>query len=387
VFQLKNVSVISALIAGTALGATLVGIVSCNKGGGAGGDIVATVNGTPISKEEFLQYMMLKQSVKVMSNRGAVDAKVASPLGFQTLDDLVKQKLLIQMAKTAGVYPTDADVAKEINFQVEGDPNFVKNLTRQGMNTDMIRNALAVEISQRNLLTRGITVTDSDITNYIASHKKQFTVPESYDIVWVVVKNQADEKAVDDELKHGQDFAEVAKKYSIVPHAKEDGGMFNRHHLDEIPYPKIKDAIKKTPELKSTDWIPSDDQTGFAKFYVAKITPAKPVDMTDHLKEVLRRSLAMDKGSQAQDLQTQVTKQEVTSNVNIQMTGLQDIWKAYINSIQQQQAVPSLQGAMGGPAGSTTAGTLPGGASPSATAGSAAPTGTAATPPATTGGK
>jgi len=335
----------------------LVSFVGCGKGGGGAADTVATVNGTPITKEELMRYMMLKQNVQVMSNRGAVDAKVAQPLGFQALNDLVKQKLLVQMAKQANVYPAKADVDKEIQFRMDGDPNFVKNLTRQGMDTDAIREALSVEMSQRALLTRGITVTDQEIDDFIKANPKQFTQPESWDIDWILVKSAATKKQVDDALNHGQPFDQIAMQYSEANGAKEMHGAFPYHDLDKIPYKEISDPLRKTPELKSTDWIPSGGS--YAKFYVAKKTPSKPVELTPHMREVLRRDLAQQKGSKAQDIEKQITSQEKSSDIKVQMVGLQDIWAAYMKSLEQSMPTPSIEKATGAGAATTAGGTTP----------------------------
>jgi len=368
-----------------ALGVALISVSGCGKGGSGagGGSVVAVVNGTPITQDEYLRYMMLKPSVQIRTGRGAQDAPLAQPLGFQALNDLVKQKLLVQMAKQQGVYPTDTDVQNEIKFQVDGDPNFVKNLTAQGLDTDMIKQALAVEMSQRNLITKGITVTDADIEDYQKKNPKQFIEPTAYDIDWILVKKPEGKKQVDDELRRGQDFAQTAMRFSESQNAKEMKGTFPFNHLygtgsrTDIPYKEISEPISKTPALKTTDWISAPDNSGFAKFYVASITPEKKIVLNDHQKEVLRRLIKQQRGAKAQELGTQILEQQRTSKVDVKLAGLQEMWDNYIKQLSAASAAPSLEKTVNTATGGTTAG--------AGTAGTPAPATTAGAPAATAG--
>jgi hypothetical protein len=358
---LNKISVISAFVMGSAFGVTLIGFAGCNKGESSGG-VAAVVNGTPISEKEFLRYMMLKPSVQVQSNRGPVDARVAQPIGFQALNDLVKQKLVVQMAKKEGVYPTEAEITQEIQFRMDGDPNFVKNLNNQGLDTEMIKEALAVELCQDKLVGKGITVSDADIAQYQAQHKEQFMEPATTDLQWIWVKSAAAKKQVDEQLKRGQPFNVVAAQFSEAPGAKEKQGAFPQRIDKQIP-PDILKEVKDIQPMRSTEWIDGKGDSGSAKFYVVKRSPSKPVEMTPHIKELVRRRVREIRGSNAREIGKQILAEQRQGTVEIKIPGLQPTWDAYVKQLTAATAPPSLTkpdaGTTTAGAATTTAGTTP----------------------------
>jgi hypothetical protein len=339
---LKKFSVVSALVTGIGLGVALVSFVGCNKGAGAGGggDVVAVVNGTPITQQEFLHYMMLKPSVEVLSNKGPVDARVSHSIGFQAFNDLVKQKIVVQMAKDEGVYPSDADINKEIAFRMEDNPNFVKALQAQGLDTEMIKQALAVELSQDNLIGKGITVSDADVDAYRKANPKQFTQPATLDLQWILVKTPEAKKQVDDQLSHGQRFSIVATQFSEAPDAKERQGAFATNVESQIS-PDILKVVKNVAPLHSSDWLAGSNNSGWAKFYVVNRTPASDIKMTDHLKELVKRQIRNQRGANAREMPKQLLTKEQQSKIEIKMGGLQETWDQYVKQLASQTGTPA----------------------------------------------
>jgi foldase protein PrsA len=373
---LNKISTISAFLSGLALAGALFGVAACKKSGaGAGGDeTVAVVNNVPITKDEYLRYMMLKPTVTVQSNRGAMEARIAQPLGFQTLNDLVRQKLVAQMAIDEKVYPTDDEVTKEIEFRVQGDPNFVKRLNAQGLDPSMIKNALAVEMSQFNLLTKGITVTPAEIDKYIKDTPREFTQPEQVDLIWVLVRSEAQKKLVDEDLSRGQQFEETAMRFSEARDAKNNRGRVPVTNVKELDA-ELQGPISKTAPLASTNWI-KDKDGNWAKFYVNKRIPAQPIKITDRIRELVRRKIMLQRGGNANDLSARLQAKLKESKVEVSMLGLKDDWDRAMKNMAAAAAPPSLEGAVGG---ATARAPKPGAGTPGATP-------PAAKPPTTAGG-
>lgn len=354
-----KISLASSVVLGAALAASILALDGCSKGKGGSAGTVAMVNSVPISQDEYMRYMMLKPSVLVQSNRGPQAAQVAQPIGFQALQDLVRQKLLVQIAKDMNVYPSPDDITKEIDFRVKNDPSFVKRLNAQGLDTDMIKQALAIEMSQFNVLTKGVTVAPDEIDKYIKDNPTQFTQPASIDLLWIVVRNEQSKKQADDELRSGQPFEAVATRYSEARDAKTTRGEFAIHQLSQLPK-ELQGPISATADLHSTDWIKAQD--GWAKFYVQKRSPAKPVEITPTIREMVRRRMLLQKGSNASDLTSRIDQKMSSSKIEVDYPGLQEEWSAYQKQLQDQAAPPSLQGTVPGAGGATpgaAAGTAP----------------------------
>lgn len=367
---MNKISLVSAVSLGLAFG--VVSIAGCGNRGGGGaagsGGTIATVNGTPITQEEYMRYLMLKPSVTGVNAQGQPQVVRATPtLGFQALEDLVQQKLVVQMAKDQGVYPKPEDIDKEIQFRVQQDPSFVKRLSAQGLSTELIKSALAVEMSQFNLLTKGITVTQADVDNYIKTNPKRFMQPPSIDMLWILVRSEKTKDAADQELQRGQPFDQVAMRYSEATNASQTRGMFPYHQLEQLPK-ELRAPIANTPELKSTDWIKATD--GWAKFYVQKRTPAKPIPTSsESTREMIRRQIMLQRGQQGVELTGRIRQKMQQSTIDVQEPGLQDTWKQFQDRMKAG-ATPSLEQSVQN---------APTGALPT--------TGGAATPPAATTGK
>ena len=332
------------------IGVAIVSFVGC-KSGGSSGDTVAVVNGMPITQDEYLRYMMLKPTIQVESNQGPVEARLAQPLGFQAFNDIVRQKIVAQMAKDQGVYPTDDQIVKEINFQVEGDPNYVKRLSAEGLDMNMIKQELAVQMSQNNLITKGITILPSEIDDYIKANPDKFTQPASFDADWILVHTDAAKQQVDDELRRGQPFDTTAQRFSEAPLAKDNKGAFQYHQIGQLPK-ELQGPIGSTPPLKATDWIKASD--GMAKFYIVQKTPATKVAITPHIRELVRRQLALQRGGNAGEIGSQIQDKLKAATINIKLPGLQDTWDQYMKALAQQPSTPAAQTA---PTATTTGGT------------------------------
>ncbi len=224
----------------------------CSKGGssgGGGGDLIATVNGDRISKDDYITYLEHKMQVMVQTSQGPATAPVAAPLGFQALNDLVGQKLLIQMAKQENVLPTENDVNNELQFQTSIRADFVRALTDQGFTLSDIKNDLMVGLCRHNLLSKGVTITDAQVDAYIKENPQRFETPRTVDLSWIVLKNPADKDKVDSDLRSGQTFTVVSKRYSAVANP-----MFAQREYNKFN-PTLQKIVDKLKEGQSSDWI------------------------------------------------------------------------------------------------------------------------------------
>lgn len=303
-------------------------VAACGRPGAGGtGDsdgVVATINGQAISQDEFLRYMLLKPTVQVNTPQGVGTARVAESISFQIFDDLMRQKLLAQMAKDEGVYPTEKEVEQELLFREKRTPNYLQLLTKRGMTPGMVKDQLKLDMAQFRLLTKGVTVTKEDVDKYIKENPGQFKTPALADLVWIMVTSPEKQKQVDDEFKRGQSAEGIAARYSEAPNGRETQGRFPIRVVDQMP-PELKGVVQKTAEQNTTAWIKV--RGGWAKFYVAKKTPPKAVPIDETLREVVRRDVAMARGKGANDLDKRLHDKMKNGDIKIVMAGLEEPWK------------------------------------------------------------
>lgn len=344
-----------------ALGITAVGLVGCGGGSSGGNRVVVTVSGKDITEGELYNYLKTKGSVRVLTDQGQmVEARVADSLAYQAMQELIAQKVTIALAEKEGVKPSDADVNSELDFQKRLDPQFVQKLTANGVTLAQIKSQLLVEMCRERIITKGVTITKADAEKYIKDNPKAFVNPATADMYVVVVKSEAKKQQVDNELRSGQNFQTVAMRYSEAPKAREMQARFSLRAIDSMPA-ELKTIVQKTNVKQATDWIKSADS--WAKFYVDNKEAEKPIAMNADLIERVRRSLAVQRGSQAVDLARRLLDELKNSGSKIQVKdkSLQEIWnKGFQEFLQNDKAATSPTSNLNSATGSTgTAGTKP----------------------------
>ncbi len=314
------------------LAAVAVGLAGCSRGG----EKLATINGETITLEQFHKYLETKGSVRVRTANGQVGAaEVAESLGFQALQDMIQQKLVLQMAKDEGVYPTDKDLEAEVEFQKKRNPNFLKVLTSQGLSIDDIRARLRVDLAREKLITRGLNVKTEEAEKYIADNPKEFVDPATADSLVIFVSKEAKRKEVDAELARGMEFKIVATRYSEIPGAKNNPAYRDRV-LAAMPT-EIRLAIEKTPDGRTTDWVKLSD--GFAKFYVEMKTGEKKRPIDAILKEEVRRRLALQKGLRAREIDKNLLEKYRAAKIDVAYPSFKESFKDFWQRLKESDTL------------------------------------------------
>ena len=304
------------LFAGTAL----LALAGC---GNAGKAAVVTVDGEAVDKDEFNQYIATKRTVRVVIQGQVVEVPVAETLGFQALQELATQKIVLHMAADEGLMPTDKEIEEEIEFKKALSPSFLNDLKAAGYTMGQIKREVAYSLCEERLLTRGITVGAEEVDQMIKENPDQFIEPATVDVYQILALSDQRKQMVDQELRTSQSFKAVAAKLNQDP-----SGERKQFPVNQLRDP-VKSLIENAPPGFVTDWLPSG--TGFVKFYVEGRTEAKPMDMTPERKEYLRRQIALSYGRQANDLPQQVSKSLRGSDVLVSEDEavLKEMWKRF----------------------------------------------------------
>ncbi|MFM9871862.1 MAG: SurA N-terminal domain-containing protein [Fimbriimonadaceae bacterium] len=317
----------------------------------------ASVNGTPITNSELIEYLETKSTVRVsvqgvqqIPNSQEANAQVSGTLAFQALQDMVVRKLVIQMAQKEGVLPSMDDVNAHIKLLGDVNPTFVQNLQSRGLSMKGIREQVQVDLAQQNLVSKGITVTDAEVDSYIKSNKAEFQDPAKAEMLWIVSNTQSKALAEAD-LNKGTKFEDVAVKFSIDPNAKQLGGKFNSSGQTPPPggFPinalaeVFRTAVEKTTAGKSTDWIAIPGKEGtFAKFYVVRKTEARDQEITPARKELVKRGLAVARGQQTKDIQEKLATMLREAKITVEDENLKPLWEKFSEKLKSQASDTSV---------------------------------------------
>ncbi|ADH61810.1 PpiC-type peptidyl-prolyl cis-trans isomerase [Thermoanaerobacter mathranii subsp. mathranii str. A3] len=190
-------------------------LVSCS----AKKEVVATVNGENITNAEYrkafdqvkAQIESSPQYTKDIWNQDYEGKKFLDVVKENVLDSLIAQKLLLQEALKNNITVSD----KEIEEEYQREKEFNKDITKEDVKNYLLINKLFEEY------TKDVKITEEELKKYYEDNKDQFeTVKASHILV-------SDEKIAQDiynRLMKGEDFATLAKEYSIDTATKDQGG-------------------------------------------------------------------------------------------------------------------------------------------------------------------
>src|SRR5271157_3796986 len=203
--------------------------------------IIARVNNEIITQRAYEQEQeKLRQQLAEQYSGAELEAQIKEQ-SKNLLRDLIDQSLMVQKAKDDDIN-VETDVVKELDgIRKKNNLATLEDLEtaieKDGMNyedyKDQIRrNLLMREVIGREVGSR-ILLSRDDARKFYEAHKKEFESPGMVRLGQILVstekrKPEEAEKRANDalaELKAGQRFAEIAKKYSDGPAAEQGGDV------------------------------------------------------------------------------------------------------------------------------------------------------------------
>ena len=194
------------------------------------------------------------------------------------LRDLIDQSLLVQRGKDMGL-SVEPDVIKKLDqIRIQNNINSMEDLEKavsaQGINWEDFKNNIRNgALTQRVISSEvgsHITIGHDEIEKYYNEHKAEFVRPEQVALrsIEVNTEKKSPEEIVElkkkaettlKRIKDGEDFAEMAKRFSDGSTAKEGGflGVYKRGELSK----ELEDVVFKMRKNDITDVM--DTKQGF----------------------------------------------------------------------------------------------------------------------------
>jgi foldase protein PrsA len=240
----------------------------------------------------------LVQRVELEQKAPSLDVKVSDDQVQKQLDDLKKQYFGGDEKKYEA----------ELKRQCVTDPE---------VRTDLRANLLSNAVFKK--VTGSAKVTDGEVRSYYDTHREVYTTPQTRVVRHILVA--AKDKALADklygELKGGADFATLAKKYSIDPGSKSQGGELTITRGQTVP------AFDKTAFALKTGELSKPIKTQFGWHIILAEKAAKPHQSTPfkQVKESIRQQLLQQKRNDALQKWLDGVKKEYASKISY-ATGL-----------------------------------------------------------------
>lgn len=274
--------------------ATLIPIIAAAQPRLDPDETVLTINGETIRASEY--YRRMEYLPGVGRNIGGQFAE--APPGILTLLRLIDERLLLQVARERNCYPSPQEVQEELSVRLAENPKLLESLAALGLTRSDYEYRLLLELAEFKLQTFGITITDQEVERHYEENPTRFTIPRGYHLRVIAVTTPADREAVDQALAGGEDFAEVAKRYSKDP-SRSNGG-----DLGILPAGSLSEQARREIEAirigQHTAWIEVEGTS--VKFYLQDVVPETKQPLDAALRRNLRRALMLDRGKVRNDL-------------------------------------------------------------------------------------
>lgn len=251
--------------------------------------VVVKVNGVGITGKDYYRRMETQAGLGTPTNDGRF---VQIYPGYLTLRFLIEEELVIQLAKSQGVAPTDEQVAAELKKRMDRNPEQFKSLVQFGLSEDDMKRRVMIDMCDFNVLTKGITITDFEVEKYYADNPTKFRVPKRYQLRMIRVASEDAKKTVDAALARGEKFEDVATAHSNDI-SKLDGGKIGTFAEADM-VPATRTVIAATTKGKVSAWIEQNGQ--FARFLVEDVLQEEVIMLDPELKRVIREQLMQERG-------------------------------------------------------------------------------------------
>jgi peptidyl-prolyl cis-trans isomerase SurA len=223
-------------------------------------EIIARINGAIITRSELIKSReQTIQEVHEKSGTGAAAEEEQKKRDKDILRDMIDQQLLVQKAQDLGI-TGDTEVIKRLDeirksMNLDSMEALQKSAEAQGVSYEDFKQNLKNQIVTQQVIRREVgshvLVKTEEIKQFYDEHQKEFTRAETVRLSEILVSTQqpsgdknnpplsdaqrveAAQKKADEALaaiRKGENFEEVAKKYSEGPSAAQGGdlGEFKR---------------------------------------------------------------------------------------------------------------------------------------------------------------
>lgn len=209
--------------------------------------VVAIVNDEVITQDD------LNQAIKGVQERMAqahVQVLPAAALRKKILDQLIAQKLELQLAKRAEIKVTDADLNATIARIAQSNHLTLTQLKQKIQSSggnykdfvENIRQQLILASLQRQVVAQQIKVTDAEADAAIAEIKKQMNASQQFQLLDVLIPTGSSSNVADikRELQKNVSTATLSKQFPMATF--NDMGWQNPNTLPELFLSALKSA-------------------------------------------------------------------------------------------------------------------------------------------------
>ncbi|MBN2372386.1 peptidylprolyl isomerase [bacterium] len=236
----------------------------CNvfREGGRGGRayVCAQVNGKSITIEDFERELL---RLNIDKNEPHIESdEQIKLLKKELLLFMIDRELLILEAKSMGINISQEEIDVYLKDLAMGYPperfpieNHLKSFTFEEQ-CSLISDGLLIRRLIQKIIEPALSVNEEEKRSFFLSHKKEFERTREFRVRQIVVESEIEAREIQDLLRKGYDFEEIARQRSLGPE-KEEGGDLGFFELDQMP-PEFDDVAGQLKEGEISDVFQTD---------------------------------------------------------------------------------------------------------------------------------
>lgn len=252
------------------------------------GDVLVTVNGQPIRRDDVMNRLWALHAVDAL-NQLVDDALAGQALaGFESRAN----------AKDKQAWRKEADQRlAAVRSQFKNEAAFAENLRRAGATLDGLRQQIWAQLLREKAVIAAaqITVTPAEVKGFFDANKDKLGDQGGVRVRHIVVPTEQQARDLLVSIRVGADFARLAQQLSLDAGSKERGGDLGFISRGVLA-PEIEGVVFALKPGEVSEVVKTDQ--GFHLFKVEERRQPKPVSFGDVEKD-LRRALLAQKINQA----------------------------------------------------------------------------------------
>jgi peptidyl-prolyl cis-trans isomerase SurA len=234
--------------------------------------IVAIVNSDLIMLSEIRRELSSEQDRIKARYQGPDVERRLKAAEYVALTKMIERRLQLQAAQKKGIEVTDQEISPAVEeLKKQGDKR-----VGAGSHNTIKEELLLLRVVDREVRSV-IMVADADMVRYYQEHQDRFAYPEEYQLSQILIRplNEDDgaargrAEAIAAALKQGENFEELALRFSEGPNAAR-GGRLGLVRQGEL-LPAIEQALAPLPVGGTTNVIEVADG-----FHILRVDDKKP---------------------------------------------------------------------------------------------------------------
>jgi len=225
--------------------------------------IIAIVNKDIITQKDlndFINFMRVQLSTQYQGEQ--LESKIQS-MKLDLLDKLIEDRLILQEAKKDNIKINPERIkarVSEIKKHYGSDSEFQNSLVKQGLvQADLeekIREQLLMYTVIDIEIRSKIIIKPGEVTDFYQENTGKFILPEQREFESITIDNESLANEVFDNLKSGQNFQEVANKYSLTINKLNcDSGVQLRKDIEEALFKMNIGQISAPVKIENNYYI------------------------------------------------------------------------------------------------------------------------------------